>query len=145
MGLFDWFRRDNVLRLQTPDDDPHAKRLRMAQQKNDYATVADFFRTLSDPDAREFYVANLTQWPGRPAFFDHWVKAMPECAEAWLLRGAHGVQWAWEARTGARASAQGGPSADPIRRRRRWSCHCRGYRCCRRHGHTCHRRAHVIA
>jgi hypothetical protein len=33
------------------------------------------------------------------------VDSKPDSAEAWLVRGAHGVQWAWEARTGADASA----------------------------------------
>lgn len=45
MGLFDWLSGNNRLRLETPDDDPEAKRLRMAQRKHDYDTVTRFFRT----------------------------------------------------------------------------------------------------
>jgi hypothetical protein len=102
--MFDWFRSKRSLSLQTPDDDPEARRLRLAQQRGDYQSVAAFFGKLTDPDAREFYVRELTQWPGRPPFFDNWVNAMPDCAEAWLLRAAHGIQWAWEARSGGRAT-----------------------------------------
>jgi hypothetical protein len=103
MGLFDWFRSSDRLQLESPDDDPDAKRLRLALRKCDFNTVAGFFRTFNDSDAREFYIRELTQWPGRPAFFDAWVQSLPTCAESWLLRGAHGIQWAWEARTGQRA------------------------------------------
>ena len=89
--------------LITPDDDPKAKQLRVAQTKNDWKTVQDFFSTLNDPDERTFYTNTLTDWTGRPDFFDLWVQASPNCSEAWLLRGVHGTQWAWEARTGAQA------------------------------------------
>jgi hypothetical protein len=88
---------------ETPDDDPEAKRLRAAQKKNDWRTVQDFFGRLNDPNDREFYTAVLSDWKRRPDFFDIWVNASPKCAEAWLLRGAHGVRWAWEARSGAQA------------------------------------------
>lgn len=77
MGLLGKLFGSSAPRLETPDDDPQAKRLRAAQQKND--------------------------WKRRPPFFDAWVDASPNCSEAWLLRGAHGIQWAWEARSGASA------------------------------------------
>lgn len=89
--------------LITPDDDSEAKRLRIAQKNNDWRTVENFFSQLTDPDDREFYVAQLSEWKGRPDFFDIWVNANPECSDAWLLRGAHGVVWAWEARGGGTA------------------------------------------
>jgi hypothetical protein len=90
-------------RRESPDDDPDAKRLRIAQQKKDWKTVQEFFSRLTDLDDREFYVNQLTEWPRRPDFFDVWVDASPKCADAWLLRGTHGIKWAWEARSGAKA------------------------------------------
>jgi hypothetical protein len=92
-------------RRASPDDDPDAKRLRSAQQKKDWKTVQDFFSRLKDQDDREFYVAQLTDWPRRPDFFDVWIDASPQCSDAWLLRGAHSIQWAWEARSGASAES----------------------------------------
>ena len=112
MRLFDKFR-GKPLALATPDDDPDAKRLRAAQQGGDYESVASFLYGLTDYDAREFYIRELTEWPGRPPFFDRWVQAMPECSDAWLLRGAHSIHWAWEARTSTRA-AQVSQDAWPI-------------------------------
>lgn len=99
MGILGKLFGGSKPRLETPDDDPEAKRLRLAQQKNDWKTVQEFFAQMTDPAEREFYVEKLTEWKRRPLFFDAWVDASPKCSEAWLLRGAHGVQWAWEART----------------------------------------------
>ncbi len=103
MGLLGKLFGNPTPRLESPDDDPEAKRLRNAQQKNDWKNVQGFFSKLTDPTEREFYVENLSDWKQRPTFFDAWVEGNPGCAEAWLLRGAHGTQWAWEARTGAQA------------------------------------------
>ncbi|RPI91642.1 MAG: DUF4034 domain-containing protein [Chloroflexi bacterium] len=103
MGLLGKLLGNPTYRLESPDDDPMAKRLRLAQQKNDWKTVQQFFQGLTDPGEREFFVGQLTEWKERLPFFDAWVESSPECAEAWLVRGAHAIQWAWEARTGARA------------------------------------------
>lgn len=103
MGLLGKLFGQTTYRLESPDDDPIAKRLRSAQQKNEWKTVQEFFHGLIDPGEREFYVEKLVDWKGRPNFFDRWVESSADCADAWLLRGAHGVQWAWEARTAASA------------------------------------------
>lgn len=103
MGLLGKLFGSSAPRLETPDDDPQAKRLRAAQQKNDWKTVQDYLTRLTDPDEREFYVEKLAEWKRRPPFFDAWVDASRNCSEAWLLRGAHGIQWAWEARSGTSA------------------------------------------
>jgi hypothetical protein len=110
-------------RLETPDDDPTAKRLRSAQQKKDWKSLEEFFKGVASFDEREFFVEKLADWKKRPPFMDAWVDASPKCAEAWLVRGAHGVQWAWEARS--RASAEDVPeNAWPIffeRLKQAWS------------------------
>ena len=103
MGLLGKLFGSSKPRLETPEDDPEAKRLRAAQQKNDWRTVQDFFAQTANPYEREFFVEQLSSWKRRPPFFDAWVAASPNCAEAWLLRGAHGIQWAWEARSGTSA------------------------------------------
>ena len=91
------------IRLARPDDDPDVQRLRAVQKNGDCAAIEQFFQSLTDPDEREFFVQELTAWQGRPKFFDQWVASSPDCGDAWLLRGSHGVKWAWEARTGGRA------------------------------------------
>jgi hypothetical protein len=104
MSLLHWlFPSLFGIRLARPDDDPEVRRLRDCQNKGDVAAVETFLRSVSAPADREFYVEELTTWPGRPKFFDQWVKAAPDSADAWLLRGSHGIKWAWEARTGGRA------------------------------------------
>ena len=103
MNLLGKLFGDSTPRLESPDDDSDAKRFRNAQKKNDWKTVQEFLSRLSDQDDREFYVDKLTEWSSRPDFFDIWVDANPKSADAWLLRGAQGIKWAWEARTGKSA------------------------------------------
>lgn len=123
MGLLGKLFGNTGYRLESSDDDPVAKRLRLAQQKKDWKTLQEFFQGLKDPGEREFHVEKLSDWQGRPPFLDAWVVSSPGCAEAWLVRGAHGIQWAWEARSGARADDVA-ESAWPIfleRLRQAWS------------------------
>lgn len=49
--------------------------------------------------ARDELIGNVPiMVPGRPPGFDAWVTARPASATAHLVRGAHAVAWAWEAR-----------------------------------------------
>jgi hypothetical protein len=49
-------------------------------------------------DDRFVFAERLGDWPGRPGRLDAWVATSPHSAEAALVRGAHTMHWAWEAR-----------------------------------------------
>jgi hypothetical protein len=87
--------------------DPVARRIRDELARGSTETVRRVLATTADPDLRSFYVSVATDWPGRPGWLDAWVAAEPRCAEAHLLRGVHGIGWAWEARGAARADHTG--------------------------------------
>jgi hypothetical protein len=63
----------------------------------------DFLGSLTDWELRQFYVFGLSGISGRPAWIDEWVAARPRSSLPMLFRGAHGINWAWEARGSARA------------------------------------------
>ena len=88
MGLFSWFLGDGV-KLATSNDDPKAREIRKAVKRCEFDTVCNFFTELTDPDEREFYLNVVTDFDGRPEFFDECALALPESAQAYLLRGSH--------------------------------------------------------
>jgi hypothetical protein len=63
----------------------------------------DFLENLTDRELRHFYVVELSRISGRPEWVDQWVAAKPGSSLPMLFRGAHGINWAWEARGGKRA------------------------------------------
>lgn len=83
--------------------DPDARRVREELDNGLYGGLRDLLRDTADPDARAFHVAAATERTGRPAWLDAWVAAEPRNADAYLVRGAHGVGWAWQARGHAQA------------------------------------------
>jgi hypothetical protein len=79
--------------------DPDASRVRGQLAKGKWREVHAFLDSVHDWDDRQFYVRVLTDdVGGRPAWTQEWVKAEPGSSTAWLMRGAHGVKWAWDAR-----------------------------------------------
>jgi hypothetical protein len=87
--------------------EPVARRIRDDLSRGSYESTRQVLATTADPDLRSFYVSCATEWPGRPAWLDAWVNAEPHRAEPYLLRGAHGIKWAWEARGALRADQTG--------------------------------------
>jgi hypothetical protein len=63
----------------------------------------DFLESLTDWELRQFYVVELARISGRPEWVGEWVAAKPGSSLPLLFRGAHGMNWAWEARGGKRA------------------------------------------
>lgn len=64
----------------------------------------DFLEATPDSGLRGFYLGVLpTKGAERPAWLDEWVAAEPDSSLALLVRGWHGVEWAWAARGGGRA------------------------------------------
>lgn len=55
------------------------------------------------PFDREFLVDVAAEVPGRPEWLDVWVHERPGSSIPLLVRGAHGVRWAWRARGGGMA------------------------------------------
>jgi hypothetical protein len=79
--------------------------MRAYAERGDWARVADSLERTGDLAERGLCCLAVAEWPGRPAWLDAWVDARGERSSLpWLVRGAHSVEWAWEARTGARAS-----------------------------------------
>ncbi len=78
--------------------DQQAESLRRELEAGHWQSAADFLGLLRDWDDRDFYVQALSQWPGRPLWLDDWVQQQPNSATAWLVRGVHTKNWAWEAR-----------------------------------------------
>jgi hypothetical protein len=77
--------------------DETAARLLAGLERGAWQPVRDLLQTVTDND-REFYVTVVTEVPGWPPWLDDWSAAEPDDALPTLVRGAHGIQWAWEAR-----------------------------------------------
>lgn len=80
-------------------DRPDIRQLRQSLQRGDWSPAADALKRTRDADERIRLVTAITEWPSRPEWLDAWVRQR-RSAEALLARGAHGVQWAWQARGG---------------------------------------------
>lgn len=103
MGLLDRFRRTSAFRPDPCVGDARARTLLDALLAGDLETVRAEILGAETPTRLEFLCAVAARADGRPAVLDRWVEAEPRSARALLLRGAHGVGWAWQARGGARA------------------------------------------
>ena len=83
--------------------DRRAHQLREQLEQGNWRAVHEALEGV-DHAEQEFLIGALSEIPGRPDWIDAWVEACPDSALAWTFRGSHGVHWAWEARTGARAN-----------------------------------------
>ena len=68
-----------------------------------WQAARDLLDRTPDPDDRHFYVTLASNQQGRPEWLDAWVAAEPHAGTPLLVRGAHGIHWAWEARGAGRA------------------------------------------
>ncbi|MFC6878649.1 MULTISPECIES: hypothetical protein [Actinomadura] len=64
----------------------------------DWRAAKEALERATDPDARYWLLDLCAEQKGRPDWLDDWVAAEPDGALPLLVRGAHGVKWAWEAR-----------------------------------------------
>ncbi|GAB3974873.1 DUF4034 domain-containing protein [Plantactinospora veratri] len=83
--------------------DPGAARLRAALGQRDWVTVRDFLDSVRHPDDRAFYLGVCADVDGVQDWIGEWIAAEPHSTLPVLVRGCHGVYWAWEARGGATA------------------------------------------
>jgi hypothetical protein len=64
----------------------------------DWKDAQGFLEGLRAYELRDFFVGVLSDWSGRPPWLDAWCASSPTSPVPWLIRGVHGVRWAWEAR-----------------------------------------------
>jgi len=84
--------------------DETAARLIAASEAGDWRTISDLISAVEDPDDHTFYVYQTASVSGPQSWMDEWVAAEPRSTLPLLVKGAHAIQWAWEARGGGRAS-----------------------------------------
>ncbi|MGH3741032.1 MAG: DUF4034 domain-containing protein, partial [Micromonosporaceae bacterium] len=78
--------------------DPAAARLRGWLRQRDWPAVRDFFSRAVDPDDRSFYLSVCGDVEGVQDWIGQAVDAEPHSTLPLLVKGAHGIRWAWEAR-----------------------------------------------
>jgi hypothetical protein len=83
--------------------DPKAQALRAALAARDWRTARDIFATAADSDERDWLVSVADDVEGVQDWIGEWIAAEPQSTLPVLIRGAHGVNWAWEARGGSYA------------------------------------------
>ena len=77
---------------------PRARALRERLASGEWRDAQAFLDGLRVFELRDFFVSVLSDWPDRPAWLDSWCHSVPGSPVPWLIRGVHGVHWAWEAR-----------------------------------------------
>ncbi|MGK5742675.1 DUF4034 domain-containing protein [Micromonospora sp. URMC 103] len=92
------------MRVDRAQGDPTAAALQEALGRRDWRTARDLLVPVTDPDDHAFYVSMAADVTGLQDWIGEWVDAEPSSTLPLLVRGAHAVKWAWEARGGARAS-----------------------------------------
>jgi hypothetical protein len=116
--------------------DPAARWLREALLRRDWRSARDFLVTVSDPDDRAFYLTVCADVEGVQDWIGEWIAAEPGTVLPVLVRGAHAVHWAWEARGMARASDTSMDQFHGFHQRLRLAEQCLGEVVQRDHGET---------
>jgi hypothetical protein len=83
--------------------DPAARSLHGWLTQRNWQAARDFLLTVTDPDDRSFYLGVCAEVEGVQDWIEEWIAAEPDATLPLLVRGAHGVSWAWQARGAARA------------------------------------------
>jgi len=84
--------------------DETARRLSEAAGRGDWYAVSTLLAPVEDQDLRAFYVGVLADRSGPQPWIGQWLAAQPQSALPHLVKGAHAIQWAWEARGSGTAS-----------------------------------------
>lgn len=84
--------------------DKTARLLDEAAGRGDWSTVSTMLAPVEDQDLRAFYVSVLAERSGPQPWLGQWITAQPRSALPYLVKGAHAIQWAWEARGRGSAS-----------------------------------------
>jgi len=84
--------------------DATARRLDDAAGRGDWPAIAALLAPVEDQDLRAFYVGVLADRDGPQPWIGQWLAAQPQSALPYLVKGAHAIQWAWQARGNGAAS-----------------------------------------
>lgn len=80
---------------------PYTKALRERLWHGDFASAQQALEAQTDLLALACVAEACADWDGKPPpWFDAWEAARPDSGWAPLIRGIHGVKWAWQARGG---------------------------------------------
>lgn len=101
------FRSGGRLRVDPAMGDETARSLRAALEGRDWGAARDLLTPVTDPDDHAFYISVAADVPGVQEWIGEWIDAEPRSTLPVLVRGAHAVHWAWEAR-GARSASRTG-------------------------------------
>lgn len=101
------FRRAGRPTIDPAMGDPLAARLIAASQQGDWRTIRELLAGVGHPDDHMFRVRAAAYVKGVEQWIDEWVAAEPRSALPLLVKGAHAIDWAWEARGGGRANTVG--------------------------------------
>jgi len=85
--------------------DEAARRLHADLDRGDWATARDFLATVHDADDLAFYVRAAGRARGVQDWIEEWIAAEPRSILPLLVRGAHAIEWAWDARGSGPASS----------------------------------------
>ncbi|MGH3729422.1 MAG: DUF4034 domain-containing protein [Micromonosporaceae bacterium] len=99
MGLFR--RRPKLPPTPTIDvtaGDPAGAALLDSLKRQDWRSAHEFLSSVQDPDDFAHYVNLCTESEGLQSWVDTWVEATPRSTLPVLVKGAHGIVWAWQAR-----------------------------------------------
>ncbi|GIH29286.1 hypothetical protein Aph01nite_75960 [Acrocarpospora phusangensis] len=102
MGIL--FGRKKAPKIDVCAGDPEARRLRQLLAARDWRSARDLLTAHTDPDVRTFYYRVCASVDGVQDWIGEWVAAEPDSTVPLLVKGVHGVSWAWEARGGRYAS-----------------------------------------
>lgn len=93
------FRRTGSVPAVDPAlGDPGAAQLRADLTKRDWRAAHEFLRTVDHPDDVVFYLNVASEVPGVQAWITEWIDGEPKSTLPLLVRGAHAIEWAWQAR-----------------------------------------------
>ncbi|GIH91812.1 hypothetical protein ACFFMN_34610 [Planobispora siamensis] len=84
--------------------DARGRAIRQALAGRDWPAVRGLLDGVTDPDDRAFYMDICSHVDGVQDWIGEWIAAEPDSTLPLLIKGAHGVSWAWEARGGAYAA-----------------------------------------
>lgn len=91
------------LRVDPAKGDPTGQWLCQELDRGNWEAARGLLARVHDADDRHFYAALCANRQGRPEWLDAWVAAEPYADTPLLVRGAHSIYWAWEARGSASA------------------------------------------
>ncbi|GAA3943599.1 DUF4034 domain-containing protein [Actinoplanes auranticolor] len=91
------------LTIDPANGDPQVRALMTAVATRERSTIRAILDGAPDPDTQAYLMEYAAGVDGVQDWIGEWIAAEPHATLPLLLKGCHGVFWAWEARGGARA------------------------------------------